>query len=782
MGARERAKGRAARKGGGKDPSWSSKQSKTTQSDYKTRSVQEWQSFASTPYSSSPRNGFSMAQEARNTERHGLTWGNARLRDNAVSFVSAGNLVREDPQSSRSESPRPEQSEPQTPEEPTTAGVPADDLSVQELVGVHEEGLQELHANGTHADQPLPQDQKDSSASDSDEVIFQGRNTSAKLLSKPNSPPRQSEAQPLRVPVEAHHLATNGRTPHSESLSDEPNHDLHPEAISARPRRRWESRHERRRREEEEEEEAIMRDYIDNMALDEKDDDDEDEDEAPTQKAKPHRRNEHFRYHKGSGEQHAKVKLLSVQKTAKTSILPDETDDWESADLDDLNDLSTTDEDVPEVGRVLRHRERSQGKQYLVTAVGMEVSDAKWVSHSKLVSTTATEQIEIYEGLFQSKLQGSIEVSSSEDEELEDLIDDIGSEQDENERIIQQTSRMSDEQIARALAKQEELGMGGDHLMLFDGKEAEDMDDDDEDDMNLDEFMNGDDFIPFSLSKHTSNRGRSKRNNRGRANFPSASAFADALDQDPYGGFDIMDFDRPSLRPKRKGRKSDYPYDLEDLDEELAEQLMNTWTKDREKKAARKREKMEAQQALQLDSAEGSDPAVIKARIRQFLVSEADTLEMTPMDAPLRASVHRLAKSLSMNSKSHGKDGKGLGRYPVLTKTPYTPQYTVDNIWEVDALMNLRKFFPKNLYRSYKSTRPSGATPRRNDRGGVAAASYANGEVVGAAAPEIGQDNRGRAMLEKMGWSVGMGIGKEGNKGSVDSIKHVVKTNKAGLG
>lgn len=64
----------------------------------------------------------------------------------------------------------------------------------------------------------------------------------------------------------------------------------------------------------------------------------------------------------------------------------------------------------------------------------------------------------------------------------------------------------------------------------------------------------------------------------------------------------------------------------------------------------------------------------------------------------------------------------------------------------------------------------------------MSGATYMNGEVVGASAPEIGSENKGRAMLERMGWSSGMGIGAIGNKGGIDVIKHVVKTTKAGLG
>lgn len=57
-----------------------------------------------------------------------------------------------------------------------------------------------------------------------------------------------------------------------------------------------------------------------------------------------------------------------------------------------------------------------------------------------------------------------------------------------------------------------------------------------------------------------------------------------------------------------------------------------------------------------------------------------------------------------------------------------------------------------------------------------------DGEVVGASVPELGQDNKGRAMLEKMGWSKGMALGAEENKGILEPLAQVVKRTKAGLG
>lgn len=56
------------------------------------------------------------------------------------------------------------------------------------------------------------------------------------------------------------------------------------------------------------------------------------------------------------------------------------------------------------------------------------------------------------------------------------------------------------------------------------------------------------------------------------------------------------------------------------------------------------------------------------------------------------------------------------------------------------------------------------------------------GDVVGASAPEIGVGNRGRAMLEKMGWSTGTALGASNNKGILQPVAHVVKNSRTGLG
>ena len=62
------------------------------------------------------------------------------------------------------------------------------------------------------------------------------------------------------------------------------------------------------------------------------------------------------------------------------------------------------------------------------------------------------------------------------------------------------------------------------------------------------------------------------------------------------------------------------------------------------------------------------------------------------------------------------------------------------------------------------------------------AVSYREGEVVGGEAPELGSGNRGRAMLEKMGWSSGTALGAMDNKGILQPVSQTMKKSKAGLG
>lgn len=143
------------------------------------------------------------------------------------------------------------------------------------------------------------------------------------------------------------------------------------------------------------------------------------------------------------------------------------------------------------------------------------------------------------------------------------------------------------------------------------------------------------------------------------------------------------------------------------------------------------------------------------------------------MDKADRKVVHELAQAFNFKSKSVGS---GKSRSPVLTRTQRTPPFVESTFNAVEARLT-KRYFPRM---DVGGTKKRGQrTPRGGNNAGV---SYRDGDVVGASAPELGVENRGRAMLEKMGWSTGTALGALNNKGILQPVIHVVKTSKAGLG
>ncbi|EAW22015.1 putative R3H and G-patch domain protein [Aspergillus fischeri NRRL 181] len=265
------------------------------------------------------------------------------------------------------------------------------------------------------------------------------------------------------------------------------------------------------------------------------------------------------------------------------------------------------------------------------------------------------------------------------------------------------------------------------------------------------------------------NRSKAKGNH-----FASATAFADALESDPFYGFDIMDFNRPSLRNKRKGKQRAFDMSLSDSELEL--QLERAWRNDREKKKTRKQKREELRAGgllvrnanapdLRAKYSSGFDVDDLRSEMRSFLLSSKE-----------RKVVHDMAGALSLKSQSRGK---GSSRFPMLYKTSRTPKHTQKTIAQVEKLLSKSQFShrgPKARSQNNKKlAKASGGRP-------TSSVSYMEGDVVGASAPEIGAENKGRAMLERMGWSLGTPLGAINNKGILLPVAHVVKNSKAGLG
>jgi hypothetical protein len=143
------------------------------------------------------------------------------------------------------------------------------------------------------------------------------------------------------------------------------------------------------------------------------------------------------------------------------------------------------------------------------------------------------------------------------------------------------------------------------------------------------------------------------------------------------------------------------------------------------------------------------------------------------MDTHARKMIHELANKFNIKSKSTGKADQ---RRPTLYRTLRTLPYSEAAFDQAVSRIN-RRYFPRQDLKG-KAKRGQRPPPARTNH---AEATYRDGEVVGAAAPELGVENRGRTMLEKMGWSSGTALGATHNKGILLPVTHTMKRSKAGL-
>ncbi|KAH7085553.1 hypothetical protein BKA63DRAFT_459137 [Paraphoma chrysanthemicola] len=439
-------------------------------------------------------------------------------------------------------------------------------------------------------------------------------------------------------------------------------------------------------------------------------------------------------------------------------------DCWDSDMLQDFEGLSTSSDVMDTVARILAKRTRKNGPQYLCVYESSVADDARWLPLSFLKDQSEKRLVRAFEEEAYLRDLNSDDTSSTgdnEDEEDDDM-DDIGVDSEE----------LDDETLARVLQKQEELGLGSDEVFLYSG----------------DDFFRKNSTTKASsgaLGKSRHKRQQQVRGNRN-ATFPSASALADALTMDPYGGFDIMDTERPSLKTKKKGRRGQMPPELDDSD--LNEQLQNAWEADRAKKRLKKAEREELRQQgllgrknrspnLKVKYKDGLSMEDVVEEIRAFILSDRQNLSLPPMDAHRRATIHQAAKFFDLSSRSRGD---GQDRFTVLSRTNRTRVYTEDGF---ERAM-LHKGFLKRLCGPLQGKKGSkvvrgpmsGSGSRLRPQVG-----YRDGDKVGANAPELGPENKGHALMMKMGWSKGMALGTVDNQGILQPISHTVKTNKAGL-
>lgn len=304
---------------------------------------------------------------------------------------------------------------------------------------------------------------------------------------------------------------------------------------------------------------------------------------------------------------------------------------WEATDLDAIDGRSTSTELLAEVKQIVAKRNRPSGLQYLVVLEGYTVDDARWYPVALLGGLTIQHKIRDYENE-QAQLESHSTTSFSSSgldknerlaQDLQDEFDDLADEQDLLDR---HRERATDEHMARLLSKQEELGLSSHELLLYDGIEQ---------------------VSPLAAAMRTPHGETSsckidnlhgKGKHRSQYEFPSASRMVDVLDQDPYGGFDMVDRERPGIRSMVKGRGGKFHLELSDS--ELEQKLQSQWKRDRNKKKIRKEEheNLRAQCLLgkkgkaksKVKHPTGTSLAGVKDEIVEFLGSNGEQYGLAP--------------------------------------------------------------------------------------------------------------------------------------------------------
>ena len=138
--------------------------------------------------------------------------------------------------------------------------------------------------------------------------------------------------------------------------------------------------------------------------------------------------------------------------------------------------------------------------------------------------------------------------------------------------------------------------------------------------------------------------------------------------------------------------------------------------------------------------------------------------------------MHELAHAFGLRSRSIGK---GILRHPVIYKTATSMRCFDEEVEHRSAGLHRvsRSYVPKERINGdrNRSYRRKGGSDRF-------AVGYREGEIVGAAAPELAAENVGNQLMRKLGWKPGEALGAQNNKGILQPVAHVVKNTRTGLG
>jgi hypothetical protein len=242
--------------------------------------------------------------------------------------------------------------------------------------------------------------------------------------------------------------------------------------------------------------------------------------------------------------------------------------------------------------------------------------------------------------------------------------------------------------------------------------------------------------------------------------------------------------------PKSTKKKNNKMPDFDAGDDELNKQLQDQWLAGRE---ARKRKKEERELArregrLSRQYKNSLIPSLrdiyphhmtmddVFEETRKLLADPGrTTVAFPPMDKNARGIVKSIGEAYNLTTKCKS-DGH---KFIFFTKNSNT-RYDGNDSHVVAMFRGKRPYFPRVDLKG-KKKRDAAAQlqpPKGNKKAGH---KPKEGDIVGHKATEIGTDNIGRVMLEKMGWKKGMGLGTT-NVGIVEPIPAKVKNTKWGIG
>lgn len=267
------------------------------------------------------------------------------------------------------------------------------------------------------------------------------------------------------------------------------------------------------------------------------------------------------------------------------------------------------------VRKILSKRRRKGGLQYLIVWEDNSAHETRWVPISILTDINSKILIDRFEA--KEKLVAELSDKDGDSDLVIEYHGD-GHKHTDLSKVEQDSGQekagcMTDEEIARLLAKQEKLGIGSAALMLFDDSAG----------AYVDGIVTG--TGSPSRKGHQDVRS-SPRSKRPRIELLSAHTLADA-----YDVFDVLDFERPSLKKKPKGRKAQLRNNLSDSDFDASMQI--SWENDRIRKKERneKRQELRAQGLLgsrrkkpdlKEKYKEGMGFNAVKEEIRNFLLGD----------------------------------------------------------------------------------------------------------------------------------------------------------------